>query len=155
MKCSWLVLTKNGVAGLYDVEFSSRALATSGASLSAQAVQDFARGEAVGNEARFRLEVADGGAAPGAEPAVRLAHVEAAARQPLLQLEPFLAGERALLARPGLGERLAAAQPVGEMPDGERIGLGRVVFHDDAEIVEHEEPGAARAGRHQQIGAIG
>ena len=48
----------------------------------------------------------------------------------LLQLVALGAREHALVARPGLHERPAAAQPVGEMADGERIGLGRIVFHD-------------------------
>src|SRR5262245_31484920 len=120
----------------------------------AQALQYPGRGKAVGDQACSRLEIADGRAALGAEPAVRLAHVEAAAGETLLQLQALFARQRPLLARPALRERLAAAQPVGEMADRQGIGFGRIVFHDDAEIVEHEEAGTARAGGNQQVGAV-
>src|SRR5262245_20205392 len=118
----------------------------------AQALQHPGRGKAVRDQAGARLEVTDGGAALRAQPAVRLAHVEAAAGETLLQLQALFARQRPLLARPALGERLAAAQPVGQVPDRQGVGFGRIVFHDDAEIVEHEEAGTARAGGNEQVG---
>ena len=65
----------------------------------------------------------------GAEPAGRLAAVEALLQQQLLQLAALIAREHRLVARPGLHDRLAAAQPVGEVADRQRVGLRRIVFH--------------------------
>src|SRR4051812_8194409 len=79
----------------------------------AQPVQHLAGREAVGNQARASLEIPDGNARARTKDAVRLADVEAAARKMLLQLEPFGAGERALVARPFLRKRVAATQTVG------------------------------------------
>src|SRR5262245_3538303 len=89
-----------------------------------------------------------------AEAAVGLAHVVAAGGQALLQLVTFLPRQHAFVSRPRLHERLPAAQPVREMADGERVGLGRVVFHDDAKILQHQESWTLRTRRHQQIRAI-
>src|SRR6476619_7539626 len=102
--------------------------------LAAQALQDRHCGEAIRHKAAARLEIAHRRAGLLPEPPARLAHVESIAREMLLQLEPLGAGEHALLARPGLHDRPAAAQPVGEMPDGKRIGFGRVVLHQRLEI---------------------
>src|SRR5262249_48070316 len=88
------------------------------------------------------------------EPAVRLAHVEAALRQLLLQLEALRAREHALVARPGLRERLAPRQAGGKMPDREGVGPGRVVFHDYAGILQRTEARPLRTGRDQQIGLV-
>src|SRR5262249_8190477 len=85
----------------------------------------------------------------------RLPDVETVQRQALLQLVALGDAEYALVAGPRLNERAVAAQPIGEMSDGERIGLRRVVLHDDPEIVEHQERRTAGAGRYQQIGAVG
>src|SRR4051794_39371848 len=52
-----------------------------------------------------------------AELAVRNATIEAALRQKLLQFQSLGAGQLPFLPRPGLHERRAAAQAVGEMPD--------------------------------------
>src|SRR6266536_6208005 len=122
--------------------------------LRAQAVQHLRRGEAVRDQAGAPLELADRGAGLGSEPPVLLAHVEAVQRQPLLQLVALREAEHALVARPWLHQRPLAAQAVGEMADGERIGLRGVVAHDHPEIAEHQERRAAGAGRHQQVGAV-
>ena len=116
--------------------------------------QDCGRGKAVRNEPDRGLVVAHRGARLGAEPAVRLAGVEALAVQQFLHFAPLVARQHRLVARPRLHERLAAAQPVGEMADRQRIGLRRVVFHDDAEVVQHQEARPLIAGRHQQIGLL-
>src|SRR5262245_64694684 len=81
------------------------------------------------------------------EPAVGLAHIISARRKMLLQLVAFRAREHAFVPWPSLHEGLAAAQPIGEMADGERIGFGRVVFHDHAEILQHQEAWPLRARR--------
>src|SRR5712692_6237279 len=88
----------------------------------------------VGHLADGRLELAQRVAGLAAEPAVRFAHIEAALGEMLLQLVALRAREHALVPRPGLRERLPAAQPVADIADGERIGLGRIVFDDRAEI---------------------
>ena len=62
--------------------------------------------------------------------------------------------QHALVARPILHERRAAAQPVGEIADGERVSFGGIVFHDDAEIRQHQERRPPRAGRNEQEGAV-
>ena len=108
----------------------------------------------VRNLADRRLEIANG--KPGQRPdqAVGLADSKAAARQKLLHLVALVEREHALVARPGLHERRAAAHAVGKMADGKRIGFGGIVFHDDAEIFQHQESRAPRAGRQQQKRAI-
>src|SRR5262245_36090467 len=88
-----------------------------------QPLQDRNRGDTIRDQPAARLEVPHRKAGLVAEPAARLADIEAEARELLLQLQALVAGEHALLARPGLHDRTAAAQPVGEMPDRERIGL--------------------------------
>src|SRR5215831_16086358 len=118
-----------------------------------QAVKQSARRESIGNFADRRLEIADGEPGPRTEQAVGLAGVETAPRQQLLHLVALIERENTLLARPRLHERSAAAQPIGKMADRERIGLGGIVFHDDAEILQHQKCGSAGACRHQQIGA--
>ena len=73
--------------------------------------------------------------------------IEAALRQQLLQFQPLGARQFPLLPRPGLHERRAAAQAVGEMTDRQRIGFRRIVFHDHPEILQHQETGpSAPAG---------
>src|ERR1700730_5341972 len=96
----------------------------------AELLQHRPGGEPIRHLADRRLELAQRIAGLAAEPAVRLAHVEAALGEMLLQLVALRAGEHPLLAGPGLRERLASAQTVGEIADRERVGLGRIVFHD-------------------------
>src|ERR1700683_4349009 len=69
-----------------------------------QAVEHHAGGKAVGDLAGGGLEVADGDAGARAEETVRLADVEAAPHQTLLQFVTLGDGEHALVARPGLHE---------------------------------------------------
>src|SRR3954453_22150242 len=111
-------------------------------------------GEPVGHLADARLELAQRVAGLAPEPAVGLAHVEAALGEQLLQLVALRAGEDAFVPGAGLPERPPAAEAVGEMADGERIGLGRVVLHDGAEVLQHQEARPLRPGRYQQVGAI-
>ena len=40
------------------------------------------------------------------------------------------------------------------MPDGERIGLGRVVFHDRAKVLQHQEARTQGARRREQVGLV-
>src|SRR5262245_66399156 len=78
----------------------------------AQPLQDRRRGETIRNQAAFRLEITHRDTGLVAEPPVRLADVEAVPVEVLLQFEPLGAGEHALVARPGLRDRRAAAPPV-------------------------------------------
>src|SRR6184192_701369 len=119
-----------------------------------QPLQDRGRSEPVWHLSHRGLELAQRAAGPAAEAAVGLAHLVAARAQVLLQLVTFLAGKDAFVPRPRLHEMLPAAQSVREMADGKRVGLGRVVFHDDAEILQHQKTRALRPRRHQQIGAV-
>ena len=75
-----------------------------------QAVKYGARGKAVGNFADRSLEIADREPGSRAEQAVGLAGVEAAPRQQLLHFIALIERENALIARPGLHERPAAAR---------------------------------------------
>src|SRR5216684_8008191 len=81
--------------------------------------------------------------------------IEAALGQKLLQFQPLGARQHPLLAGPGLYERRAAAQTVGEMADRQRIGFRRVVFHDHPEILQHQEARPLGTGGRQQIGLVG
>src|SRR5688500_11366107 len=56
---------------------------------------------------------------------------------------------------PGLQQRPATTEPIGKMADRQSVSLRRIVFHDHAEIVQHQETRALVAGRYQQIGAVG
>src|SRR3954471_16076293 len=116
--------------------------------------QDRGGGKTVRNEPDRGLVVAHRGARLGPQPSVRLAGVEALAVQQFLHLAALRQCQHRLMTRPRLHERVAAAQPVGEMADRHRIGLRRIVFHDDAEVVQHQEARTLIAGRHQQIGFL-
>ena len=59
--------------------------------------------------------------------------------------------ERALVARPACMNGPPPRKPVGEMSDGERVSLRRIVFHDDAEIRQQQESRPARAGRQRKL----
>src|SRR5437764_4272944 len=125
------------------------------AALSApQPLQDRRRGEPVGHLPDRGLEVAQRAAGLAAEPAIGLAHVVAARGKMLLQLVALRSREHPFVPRPSLHEGIPAAQPIGEIADGERIGFGRIVFHDDAEILQHQKARALRPRRYQQIGAV-
>ena len=58
------------------------------------------------------------------------------------------------MARPRLHQWLAAAQPVGQVSDRERVGLCRIVFHDHAEILQHQKARPLRACGNQKEGAV-
>src|SRR5262249_5672449 len=110
---------------------------------------------AVGYEAGPRLEGPQGRTGPRAKPAVRVADIESAPRQQLLHLQPLVNAQHALVPRPGLRDRSVATEAVCQVADRERVCLGRIVLHDDAKIVEHEEGGSTCAGRKQQEGTVG
>src|SRR5262245_43794828 len=93
----------------------------------AEPLQDPRRGEAVGHLPDRRLELAQRAAGFTPEPAIGLAHVIAARREVLLQLVALRPRKHAFMPRPSLHERLPAPQPIGEIADGERIGLGGIV----------------------------
>src|SRR5580704_3202974 len=97
----------------------------------AQPVEHAGGGKTVGNEADRGLKIADGDAGARAEEAIGGADIETVAGELLLQLNTLVHRQYALVARPILHERRAAAQPVGEITDGQRVGFGRIVFHDD------------------------
>src|SRR5579862_6994455 len=120
----------------------------------AQAVEHAGGGKTVRNEADRGLKIADGDAGARAEEAVGGADIETVAGELLLQLVALVEREHALVARPILHERRAAAQPVGEIADGERVSFGGIVFHDDAEILQHQERRPASAGGNEQEGAV-
>src|SRR4029453_3064372 len=120
----------------------------------AQPLQERRRSEPVGHGPDRRLEMAQGAAGFAAEPAIGLAPIVAARRKVLLQLVALRPREHAFVPWPGLHERLPAAQPVGEMADGPRISLGRIVIYYDKEILQHQEARTLRPSRHQQIGAV-
>ena len=84
-----------------------------------QPVQYLGGGKSVGRGADRGLEAAQGLPGGAAELAIGGALVEAALRQQLLQFQPFGPRQHPFLARPWLHERRAAAQPVGEMADGD------------------------------------
>src|SRR6201999_886306 len=133
---------------------SKRAQLRSGALPRAELVEDAGRREAVRDAADLGLEIADRRAGLGTEPAVRIAHVVAAAQQQFLQFQPLGTREHTLVARPVLHEGAGSAQTIGKVTDGQRISLGGIVFHDDAEIRQHQEAGPLDARRHQQKGAV-
>src|SRR5271169_3338416 len=101
----------------------------------AQPVEHAGGGKTVRNQADRGLKIADGDAGARAKEPVGGADIKAVAGELLLQLIALVKGEHALVARPSLHERRAAAQPVGEIADGQRISFGGIVFHDDAEIL--------------------
>src|SRR5262249_56911709 len=93
----------------------------------AQPLQDRGRSKPVGHVTHGRLELAQRVAGPAPEPAVGLAHIIAARGKMLLQLVAFRPRKHAFVPRPSLHEGLTAAQPVGEMAEGERLGFDPAV----------------------------
>src|SRR5260370_38020527 len=81
--------------------------------------------------------------------------IEAALGQKLLQFQPLGARQHPLLPVPGLYQRRAAAQTVGELADRQRIGFRRVVFHDHPEILQHQEARPLGPGGRPQVGPVG
>src|ERR1700682_1367171 len=133
-----------------------RAVLWRGSAGAPQAVEQLSAREAVGHKACARLKIAQRRARARAEIAVVFADVVSERREPLLHLEPLVARERALVARPRLHERPAAPHAVGQVTDRQRIGLCRIVFHDHPEILDHEESGATRPrGRREEGGIAG
>src|ERR1700731_4378160 len=118
-----------------------------GVSTPSQPLQHVGGGKSVGGGSDRGLEAAQRLPGLAAELAVGSAAVKTALRQELLQFQPFR-------PRPRLHERRAAAQAVGEMADRQRIGLGRIVFHDPPEILQHQEARPFAAGGRQQIGFL-
>src|ERR1700734_2384154 len=110
-----------------------------------QAVEHFARGKTVRNLADRGLKAADGDASLRAQEPVGLANIKAMLCQKLLQLVALVRRQDALVARPVLHEGRPAAHAVGEIADRQRIGFGRIVFHDDVEILQHQKSRSARA----------
>src|SRR5580692_6790079 len=96
----------------------------------AQPVEHAGGGKTVRNKADRGLKIADADAGARAEEAVGSADIETVAGELLLQLNTLVHRQHPLVARPILHERRAAAQPVGEIADGERVSLGGIVFHD-------------------------
>src|SRR5580693_5053389 len=89
-----------------------------------QPVEHAGGGKTVRNKADRGLKIADGDAGARAKQPVGGADIKTVAGELLLQLNTLVHREHALVARPILHERRAAAQPVGEIADGERISLG-------------------------------
>ena len=86
---------------------------------------------------------------------VRLSGHETLRDQQPLKLGALLERKMRLVGRPGMHEMPPAPDPVGEMPDGERIGLRHVVAEDRAEIIEHQEGRSARPFRREQRRLVG
>ena len=76
--------------------------------------------------------------------AVGRADPETALRQKLLQFVTLLGGQHPFVARPGMQHRAAAAHAVGQIAGAERVSLGGIVFHDDAEILQDQKSRTAR-----------
>src|SRR6476661_5439344 len=126
-----------------------------GASLPPQPLQHGGSGKPICGDPDRGLEAPQRLACLAAELAVRNTTVEAALGQELLQFQPLGARQFAFPARPGLHEGRPAAQPVGEMADRQRIGFGRVVFHDHPKILQHQKARPLCAGGRQQVGLLG
>ena len=86
-----------------------------------QPVEHFARGEAIWGLADRALEIANGKPGARAKQPIRIADSEATPGEQLLHLITLVHGEDALIARPGLHQGTAAAQPVGKIPGRQRI----------------------------------
>src|SRR5580704_18227986 len=95
----------------------------------AQPVEHARGGKTVRNKADRGLKVADGDAGARAKQSVGGADIKTVAGELLLQLIALVQRQHPLVARPVLYERRAAAQPVGEIADGERVSFGGIVFH--------------------------
>src|ERR1700686_5184286 len=89
-----------------------------------QPVEHAGGGKTVRNEANRGLKIADGDAGARAEEPVGGADIETVAGELLLQLIALVERQHALVARPILHERRAAAQSVGEASDGQRVSFG-------------------------------
>src|SRR5262245_19574454 len=81
---------------------------------------------------------------------VYVARVKPTGSQEKLQFLTFLQRQRRLVLGPCRLERTETAQPVGEMADRERVGIGIVVTFDHFEVGENEEHGSAVAGGKEQ-----
>src|SRR5262249_8268754 len=106
--------------------------------------------ETIRNPTVFGLEIANRAASPEPKQTVRLTHIVPVTHQQLLKFQALHTRQHTLIPRPILQEGAAASQTVSEVPDCQRIGLGRVVFHDDAEVVEHQEARSPNARWYQQ-----
>ena len=71
-----------------------------------------------------------------------------------LQFAALGAGEAGVVGWPRRGEWRPAAQPVGEVGNGQPVALGGVVAVDHVEIAGHQKGRAARSGRQQQAGSL-
>src|SRR4249920_4034524 len=116
----------------------------------AQLVQDAGGGKTVRNPAAFGLEFANCSTGLKSKLTIGLADIKTVPRKQLLKFQPLRPRQNTLISRPVLCERAPAAQPVRQMPDRQGVGFSGVVFHDDAEVREHQEAGSLHAGGHQQ-----
>src|SRR5580693_1202006 len=88
-----------------------------------QPVEHAGGGKTVRNKPDRGLKIAQRDAGARAEEAIGGADIKAVAGELLLQLIALVEREHALVARPILHERRAAAQPVGEIADGQRVSF--------------------------------
>ena len=100
------------------------------------------------------MQCANGGAGFGPQHAVDVADLVAARDQQALDFETLFFGQRTHSARPGLGEGRRAGDTRGQVSDRKRVGMRRVVTHDDAEIADQQEGRACSAFRQVEIGAV-
>src|SRR6187401_1142068 len=112
----------------------------------AQLVQDAGGGKTVRNPAASGLKFAN--CSTGLKPklTIRLADIETVPRKQLLKFQPFRPRQNTLISWPVLYERATAAQAVRQVPDRQGVSFSGVVFHDDAEVREHQEAGPLHAG---------
>src|SRR5271163_245807 len=117
-------------------------------------VQHARRSKAVRDQPDRGLIVADRNPRARAKPAIGIADIEAVLREQLLKLQTLIEGEHAFVARPLLHEWRAAAHAVGEITGRQRVGFSRIIFHDHAEVLQHQESRATCACRQQQKGIL-
>ena len=97
----------------------------------------------------YALEVANCRAGFKSKLTIRLTDIKPVSREQLLEFQTLRSRQNTLVTRPVLSERATAPQPVRQMSNRQRVSFGRVVFHDDAEIREHQEARPLHTGRHQ------
>ena len=100
---------------------------------------------AIGYDPHFLLIRAYGGRHLIAELSVDLADVEAKPLQVALQVHRLRGAQRLVVLRPGGGDRACAAYALAKMADAESVGVGAIVFLDDAEILREQEGGTVAA----------
>src|SRR5574338_1615690 len=92
----------------------------------AQLVQDAGGGKTIRNPAAFALEFSNCGAGLKSKLTIELANIEAMTRKQLLKFQTLHPRKNAFVPRPVLHKRPSTAQAIGQVPDRQGIGFGRV-----------------------------